>query len=1581
MMYRISVFIGLLALSAGVVFAGGRQENVLNQAGNAGGFTESVDLKGKKPGKYNFYIESGDKGGNSTVSGPYNIYLDPESDLPVAGITNPSTGMRVPGNLNIVGTCLDDDGVDHVELIFNDNPDTKAIPEGKEFWSYYYETAALPDGLYSITAYGVDINRLKGRPYRMDWNLDRRNPEITVESPAPGELAANKITVRGNVRDGNGVAGLWWSVDGGERYTQLKIKPDKKGSSADFSFSLDTRQFEDGPAVILFKAVDGQGSEGVYTHLVFADNTRPEVAITWPPEGTVVNGVFQAAGSAKDAVGLKSLSWKLGKASGEMELVVGNPWWIQELDLRGETGRTAELEIRAEDLSGNVTVTRRKFQVDPAGDLPQITLNTPQKISGEIIVPGSTLAISGRVEDDDGVEALLWSLDGGEPAVLPCTGVFSVTLQNLPPGTHSLTLQGRDVYGTLGEALEMKNVAVAGPEPQLKLESLITETEKRGSGAVEAWQSGMTAVSGRTLSVRLKITGGSAIREIRPVIGGVPQSPIRPKTRAAGELTQDLALPAAVGSGLVPLHIEVMDVYGRTAYLEDYLRISEGGPGDGTVAWINPRYLADGRLLLRPGEGIIGLSYSGPLVSATASGSGLTCSVDRNGRLLVDSSSEGNRGPVSFTLTDKSGRTFRTPEYRFLFDSAEPRLAWAAAGNNGTWARDRVELRFTASDGTRLSGPEYSLDLGRNWTRFPDSGDSDREYRGTVDLAGRDDGLIEVQIRAVDEAGKTGILYHRVYKDTQAPTARLAVPLSGSPVNGSMRIGLAVEERGTLAAVEYLPAGGDERAPVSLEPARFMNILMGSARLPLTQGMRFRFRDAAGNTGTFDDWTFVIDQEMDRPVALISLPRENEVLVTDFQVSGVMYDDDRIARVWYAIDNGREFPLESTNAYSIPLAPQELGDNEHTITITAEDIYGVRGNPVRRTFRISIEEPRAAVLRPGFEEISTGTLTIAGSASDANRIDGVQVSLDNGTTWNNAAGTENWSYTFNSKIVEDGTHVVFIRVRDRYGVSGLYSSLVNIDNTAPEVSLELPRDGASTSGPVFISGQTSDEVGLESVTLYVHSVDGSPLPRGGWERKLQTGPIFNHSLDLSSLSDGLYNIDIRVADKAKNITHVSRNVQLARGSVRNFVDCLYPLEGEQVQGSFNLYGNTGGIDRAETVTVSINGRDVETVAVTEAGFFRFALTGRDLVEGKNSIRVRSDFGGTGMVSSGERIIEYRRAGPWVSIDTLAMGDFAYERPWLAGRAAFDLTEEERAALKDRKANPELREAAAAKKLASVDISFDNGKTYVPAKPGRTRDQDWAFRLETEDLAEGTYYLIVRASMANGETASARTLIQLDRSAPSIRLIAPSPGGRYNQSLEYSALAADNVALRETRYALRKGDKGAYAVPGFIQGLYFDGHVLGATFFDAGLGLSFFDDNVKLQASYGQMTQEQFELFDEGPIRYGGDVLGLKLLANVYSLPFRSFLGPDWAWLSASLAVGANFSLFSIAQSGSATWLSAVLGQLEFPRITIPKRSFLRTFAFYTEMQFWFVPTDVNAGELGLRTIVPHVSVGLRLNVF
>jgi hypothetical protein len=243
-------------------------------------------------------------------------------------------------------------------------------------------------------------------------------------------------------------------------------------------------------------------------------------------------------------------------------------------------------------------------------------------------------------------------------------------------------------------------------------------------------------------------------------------------------------------------------------------------------------------------------------------------------------------------------------------------------------------------------------------------------------------------------------------------------------------------------------------------------------------------------------------------------------------------------------------------------------------------------------------------------------------------------------------------------------------------------------------------------------------------------------------------------------------------------------------------------------------------------------------------------------------------------------------------------------------------------------------------------------------------------------------------MKNGETAITRTVVQIDNTQPTITLIAPIQGGKYNQKLAVSGLSNDDVRLEDVTVTLRKGDKSSYELPSFIQGLYLDFHFMGATLFDIGAGLTFFNDVVKIQAQWGQYTQAQRDAVSgvfkrsNTNMRYGGNsVFGVKILANITSIPFSYFLGHDWEWLYASISLGAQFTRFNQTNSGKAQILSAVLGQFEFPRVKLQNVKAFSSFAFYTEASLWFIPTDVSSTTNAIKNLIPQVSVGIRTNIF
>ena len=1701
-----------------MAWAGGNKENESRTADEPAGFTDSIDISGKKAGKYNFYLEAKDKAGNSKIAGPDNIFIDPESDLPKATIINPMMNMRVQGNLNIVGIAVDDDGVGQVQLKITRGKDGKGEEvetvraNGSEYWSYFLDTTdpeKWPDGVYTITAWAIDKKGLSGisedfkakarKQHQIVWHLDRKKPEVLVTSHEIGALVSGKIKLKGTVNDGNGIESFAYSIDEGEKYIPAKFSADRRSGQNTWEISLNTGIFENKEKVIWFQSKDRQGTLGTAAHLLFVNNKGPEVKIVYPQPDTVVNGIFNIAGYSTHPVGLKSVSWKAGKDGGEFNMLKGNPWWSAAVDLRNVKTNAIEIEIRAEDVSGNVTVAKQKYKVDQAADLPVVTLLAPE--AAAVLGEDGELVVKGSVSDDDGVASIFYSIDSAEAVEIATSGAFQFIVPAIPEGTHLFEIWAKDTTGVTGNKVQVKGITVPAKLPKPRI---ISFTSNGKPPAISEFYTGMTVTPVSKIKTTMEVSvEAKSLSMLSVSFNDMPPVSIKAAAGKDGMFKTSVALPDNFPEGFVKIELKAADK-DREAVYNEYIFVAptvipfvpaKGQTMDDAPVlppvvfskpfeWIRPNMIGSRIKLNSADEELLGFGGE-PLRNAQISGEGsenITVQVDEYGRVILKARREGSFGPFTLNMTGRNGRSYTSGQFSILADFNGPSIALKKTPQ-GKWLVNTIpEVNFSVSSVNKINAVAYSLDMGVTWINFLTAAEINAletpvnlDITRDINMAAAEDGSVNVLIRAVNEAEKSKTVNFTVMKDTKGPQAELIMPIADAEVNGTISVGFSIKEAGKLKSVKYLrsafytdtenqsdtaasetPASsdnakGEREVTVEIDKnvfissdwkndysVMFLEVLMDSIEMPLDERMAFIFEDDAGNTSRVSSWPFKITREKDIPEAHIILPLDNEVITTDFIVSGVMFDDDGIKQIYWKMDDGAEQVIVAENGFSIPVSISSLTDNNHTVTVVAEDIYGVKGQPVTRSFRVSLSEPAASVTYPLFDTILRDVIEFNGIASDKNEIEEIKISLDNGITYNlahkvapasktaeikveevgapAAADTApvpetekandneiKWTYKFNTKILEDGPHVVFVRVTDKYGIPATYSSMINIDNTPPEVIINSPGDGSVSTGKVKIMGQTMDP-NLKDIVIELRSLEGKEIIEDIKTRKLDPQTVVNEALDFKDQPDGLYNIEIVATDNAGNITRISRNVALARESLRNYIEILYPLDNENVQGTFNLYGYAGGTDKAQTVTLSVNNSDVSVVEVDDSGYFRFPLDSSLIRSGNNIILVHSKFGGNETTRSRDQKLVYKADGPWVTIDSINIGAFAFERPYLSGRSGYEITEEESHLLSSRDAERSKKNEIRDKTPEYTEISFDNGKTFIKAGGSIAKNVDYRYRLETGEMTEGMHYILVRTKMKNGESAVTRMIVKVDKTSPEIRLISPQAGGRYNEEISYSASATDDVELVSLTYHLRKGDKAAYEVPGFLQGLYIEGVIPpfirqitndapvipfggGVTFFDVGMGLSFFGDNVKLQAQYGMMTQDLYEaLGGVGQVRYGGHVLGFKLLAGIYTLPFGSIFGPDWEWLSASLTLGANFSLFDMAlegytQSGNRTWMSALLAQIEFPKVTIPKRKFLRTFSMFTEGQLWFVPTDVNAEELGISTVIPHIVLGLRLYVF
>jgi hypothetical protein len=1662
-MCRKNLFVWALFLIIGAsLWAGGRKDNVSKSAEDLSGVTDTLDISEKKPGKWNYYIEATDKAGNVTLAGPDNMYIDPASDLPGTIIINPMPKMCVQGNLNIVGIAFDDDGVKSVEIAIYRGANGKGeelvheIASGTDYWSFFLDTSNTEiwrDGDYTLKTWATDIHDLSGigdtylngtpippkskKISTVIWKLDRKKPDIKITSHEVGALVAGNIRFRGTVYDGNGIASVSYSIDDGNKYIPTKFSVDRKTANDTWDISLNTKQFDDGPVVIWLKSRDKNGSEGTAAHLLFVNNTAPDVKIVYPEPDTVVNGIFSIAGYAKHPVGLKSVTWKAGAQQGEFELLPGNQWWSATVDTRTlSKGNSIDVEVRAVDVSGNTTVSKQKYKLDQAADKPVITLESPKP---GVLDNKLGIIVKGTAIDNIGVASIVYSLNGSAPVEIKSSnGPFRFIIPTPADGNHNLDVWAKDITGVAGNKTQIKGIVVSNAVIQPGIVSVSWPEGKTTRN--ETFRTGMKIRPVAKMNMAVSFQSPAAPKSASIQFGRSAPVPLK-LASSKGAFTATVPVPMVSEEGLLEVILTATDRLDKEFKFSEFVYV--GSPADYSLTWVRPTTLGDGRILLKKGETLMGISPVS-LTSAVPQGTGanlFSVTVDEFGRVLLTAADEGEAA-LTFRLDSESG-PFASAQSSFVLDTAGPAITLLNIDDD-KWITNSVPAGFNIASKSRVNSVDISYDLGENWQELLTAAEVtglrvpvNSSFTKTLDLTSANDGSVNILIRAIGVSGIESFASFTVFKDNTPPQARTIMPIAEAAVNGKIRMAFAVEEAGAIRSIVYRknpqsPAKevyNDSRWQGDYEP-RFFEVLMDSTDMPLDSNMRFTFTDKAGNSSEVSAWSFIIDQEMDIPTVQLSLPVEDEVITSDFIVSGVMFDDDGIKGIQWRIDTGQWQTLNAEFGFSIPVALLSLTDNEHSVTIIAEDIYGVKSKPVTQKFRVSLKEPTATMTYPLYDTVLRQGIEIKGTASDKNGIKDVKVSVDNGNSYNIVKGTfgtdaetAQWNYQFNTTILKDGPHVVFVKVEDRYEIPSTYAFMINIDNTQPEIILESPGDGSITVGNISVMGRVLDP-NLQEASIELRSLDGVTIPPTLRSRKLDVSSMIRENINIAGLADGQYNVAVIAMDRAGNVSRSSRNIQMARQTYKNYIEILYPLENEETSGEFNLYGFAGGADPAGTVTIKINGADGETVSVDDSGYFVFKLNAEKLAAGDNTVTVNSSFGGSALVSTRAYNVIYRDAGPWVTIDSFTFAQFAYDRPYLYGRTGYVLSEEDRALLEDSSTDKEVRAEILAKTPDFTEISFDNGRTFIKTSRAAAKDIDYRYRLENGEMPEGFHYIVIRATMKNGELAMTRMLVQVDKTKPVIRLISPEPGNRYNENIVYSASASDDNEMASLTYHLRAGDKAFYEIPGFLQGLYFELTIPpflrqiavsadaeqvmpampfsgGATYMDFGFGLSFFDDNVKVQLQYGFMTQDLYEsLGGNDPVRYGGDVLGLKLLASLYNLPLGMYWGPDFDWLYATFAIGANFSLFNIAnkenpsyspdfkgdpvyytQSGTPTWMSALVFQIEFPKGTIPKKKYLRTFSLFTEGQLWFVPTDVNAEKMGIKTVIPHITMGLRAYIF
>jgi len=766
--------------------------------------------------------------------------------------------------------------------------------------------------------------------------------------------------------------------------------------------------------------------------------------------------------------------------------------------------------------------------------------------------------------------------------------------------------------------------------------------------------------------------------------------------------------------------------------------------------------------------------------------------------------------------------------------------------------------------------------------------------------------------------------------------------------------------------------------------------------------LSFRFIDAGGaviNIGP--EYTIGADGPV--PILVLNTPLEDEIISGAFDIAGIAFGNAAVQSVHWrflgpklesitkgqagkeATEAARAFmanpnvPFQEAPAkqnFSVPIDFTMIGDGEYVCEVYVTDRNDVKSDTVSRTIKVSTAAPVTKIITPPITRYNSHVILVRGFTGDANGLNRISVSMDSGLTWQDVTLKDDgtWELPLNTAIYTDRVYSAYIKAEDQYGITSFSSAMINIDNNAPHVVITSPASGQYVGTDMPIIGRIADNIEIKSLNFQVISVVN---PNNRIAIDVQPKPVIFETVSLADFRAGEYIVRVISKDLADNETVVSRKIFYDPNDIDAQIAIYSPLPGEEHTGPVYVAGLVKGTSLPETVQLMLDGKEFQELKVDRFGVFRYDISEAELgTNGPHRIfaHYKSEKGRT--IASANHTVYYSHYGPILLIDSHRDGDVITNRPWLRGRAMFI-----------RPPHPEGREYNRAEisqfAVSTVEVSYDNGRTFKQA----LGKGDWKWRLEPLDLPPGTRPVVVRAKYENGEEAVRRILLFMDAENPEVAAVSPAVKSVHRDEINIYGAASDNFELTDVNISLRPYDKFWYSVPALIRGLYFDVKTLGATYFDVGVGLSFFDDNVRLQGQFGIAPPEgAYSALEDGG-RYVGNVYGLKLLANIFTLPFDGlFKDRDWIFYKMKFAVGANFSWFQMDYWRSPLYMGAVVAQVDLANVDMkyiyPKWKYFHIMSLYLQPELWFASTDaITDGFKPVPKVIPRVCIGLRFNVF
>ena len=325
------------------------------------------------------------------------------------------------------------------------------------------------DGNHTLEFRAVD-NAGNSVMARENIIVDNTAPSAcTVFEPGTGQYVRGQLTARVSATDTMGVAAVNM-LFGGALSALGNQSAGYDGTTGFWHLALDTTGYTDGPASIMASATDRAGNiRGASALPFFIDNMPPELALTWPANGSYVGGnSLPVNADASDAAGCLTVRFRIdGEHWSDMNLTGGG--YLSAWHSREYADGPHTVTVIATDGAGHIV--ERSVTVVVDNTAPTVLWGAPDANS---FISG-VYTVRVKASDIVGIRSVVLSIAGTDHPMTFNSGSgyyeYPLDTTELVDGEYQLNATVRDISGLNTATAVPRNVRMDNGFPVLSVNS------------------------------------------------------------------------------------------------------------------------------------------------------------------------------------------------------------------------------------------------------------------------------------------------------------------------------------------------------------------------------------------------------------------------------------------------------------------------------------------------------------------------------------------------------------------------------------------------------------------------------------------------------------------------------------------------------------------------------------------------------------------------------------------------------------------------------------------------------------------------------------------------------------------------------------------------------------------------------------------------------------------------------------------------------------------------------------------------------------------------------------------------------